>query len=246
MSEDSVVREVFCRVDELSLMGKDVYRVKLVSDELASIPYRGGQYLTLQVDGGRWIPFSIGNAPEETSHIELHIRLIPGHELAEHIIERLRKTQKAHIQLPLGRCTLRSSSRPWVCIVGGTGFSPIKAMIESYLAQNIDRECHLFWGAQTEADFYLKSLPEQWQKQHKQFSFTPVVSGDDDKWKGEIGMVHHAAIRELGELSGYDYYLSGSEAMVMAVYDDLMDKGVPKAQIYSDMLDIKRDMGDDV
>ena len=72
------MQEIFCQVDDIQLLGNDVYQVKLVSDELTRLPYSAGQYLTLQADGGRWIPFSIGNAPEETSHLELHIKLIPG------------------------------------------------------------------------------------------------------------------------------------------------------------------------
>lgn len=240
------MQELHCQVDDISLMGKDVYRVKLASDELRQVKYQGGQYLTLLSKGGHWIPFSIGNAPEENSHLELHIRLIPGHELAEQILNTLRKTRKAHIQLPMGKCVLRAGDRPVVCIVGGTGFSPVKAMLESAFVQQDAREFHLFWGAQSKADFYLLELAESWQQQQKNFKFTPVVSGDDDHWKGARGLVHFEAIRQLSDLSQYDFYVSGSEAMVMAVYYDLLEKGADKERIFSDMLDIKRDMGEDI
>jgi CDP-4-dehydro-6-deoxyglucose reductase len=133
-----------------------------------------------------------------------------------------------------------------VFIVGGTGFSPVKAMLESAFAQQDQREFHLFWGAQTPEDFYLKQLVENWQQHHANFHFTPVVSGDDEKWTGARGLVHFEAIRKLSNLSQFDFYISGSEAMVLAVYYDLLEKGAHKAHIFSDMLDIKRDMGEDI
>ncbi len=240
------MQELHCQVDDISLLGKDVYRVKLTSDELRQVKYQGGQYLTLLSKGGHWIPFSIGNAPEENSHLELHIRLIPGHELAEQILNNLRKTRKAHIQLPMGKCVLRPGDRPVVCIVGGTGFSPIKAMLESAFSLNDPRQFHLFWGAQTKEDFYLLELAKSWHSDHDNFKFVPVVSGDDDNWKGARGLVHFEAIHQLEDLSQFDFYVSGSEAMVLAVYYDLLDKGADKDRIFSDMLDIKRDMGEDL
>ena len=81
---------------------------------------------------------------------------------------------------------------------------------------------------------------------HAHFKFSPVVSGEDTSWRGAKGLVHEEAIRQLEKLTEHDFYLSGSEGMVMAVYKDLVDRGVDKSQIYSDMLDIKRDMGDEV
>ncbi|MCO7226540.1 FAD-binding oxidoreductase [Pleionea sp. CnH1-48] len=240
------MQEIFCQVADIALLGQDVYRVKLTSDALATLDYQGGQYLTLQVEGGRWIPFSIGNAPEEISHLELHIRLIPGHDLAEHILDQLKTTKKAHVQVPMGQCVLRQSPRESVFIVGGTGFSPVKAMIESAFAQKDERAMHLFWGAQSEGDFYLKTLAEQWQQSYEHFHFTPVISGDDKSWQGATGLVHKAALAQLSNYTQYDFYVSGSEAMVMAVYQDLLDVGVPKEQIYSDMLDIKREMGENI
>ncbi|PWK46824.1 NAD(P)H-flavin reductase [Pleionea mediterranea] len=240
------MQEIFCQVDDIQLLGNDVYQVKLVSDELTRLPYSAGQYLTLQADGGRWIPFSIGNAPEETSHLELHIKLIPGHELAELIVDQLKSTKQAHIQIPMGECVLRDGPRPVVCIVGGTGFSPIKAMLESAFAQQDPREFYLYWGAAVTSDFYLDELPSQWQRQYTNFNYVPVLSGDDAQWQGERGLVHQTAMSQLSDLANKDFYISGSEAMVMAVYHDLLGQGVPKSQIFADMLDIKREMGETV
>ncbi len=240
------MQEVFCQVSAIDQLGNDVYRVKLTTADSQSIPYQGGQYLTLQASGGRWIPFSIGNAPEEKSHIELHIRLIPGHQLAEDILQQLKTTKKAHIQIPMGHCVLRAGTRKVVCIVGGTGFSPIKAMLESAFAQNDKRAFELYWGAQTASDFYLYDLPKAWQSKHSGFKFIPVVSGSDSNWQGETGFPHAVAINNIKQISDCDFYISGSEGMVMAVYSDLLQQGVPKKQIFSDMLDIKREMGEDI
>ncbi|WP_144392445.1 NAD(P)H-flavin reductase [Pleionea sediminis] len=240
------MEELFCEVKAIDLLGKDVHRVRLHSEALSKVDYQGGQYLTLQADGGRWIPFSIGNAPEEKEFLELHIKLVPGHELAENIMSQLRKTRKAHVQIPMGKCTLRSGKRDVVLIVGGTGFSPAKAIIESAFAKNDSRHFSLFWGAQSAEDLYLDDLPKSWETKESNFTYVPVISGNDSNWNGATGFAHHAAMNHFNNLLEMDFYISGSEAMVMAVYHDLMDKGVPKDQIFADILDIKREMGDDV
>ena len=240
------MQEIFCQVSDLSLLSSDIYQVKLTAPELSQLNYLAGQYLTLQVDGGRWIPFSIGNAPEETSHIELHIRKIPGHELATQILDQLKATQKAHIQIPMGQCVLRSANHPIIFIAGGTGFSPIKAMIESAIYQKEQRSMHLYWGAQTQSGFYLQQLAEGWQQAHKHISFTPVLSGEDKNWQGRAGLVHHAALADIQQYDHYHYYISGSENMVLAVYNDLLKHSVAKENIFSDILDIKREMGEDI
>ncbi len=240
------MEELYCQVKTIDLLGKDVHRVRLHSEALSQVDYQGGQYLTLQTDGGRWIPFSIGNAPEEREFLELHIKLIPGHSLAEEIMEQLKTTQKAHVQVPMGNCVLRNGDRDVVCIVGGTGFSPIKAILESAFAKQDARHFSLFWGAQIEDDLYLDSLPKSWQQNYANFDYVPVISGDDTNWQGETGFPHQAAIKRFDDLTDKDFYISGSEAMVMAVFNDLKDQGVSKEHIFADILDIKRQMGEDI
>lgn len=240
------MHELFCHVDSMQLIGNDVQLVKLSSETLSTVDYLGGQYLTLQVDGGRWIPFSIGNAPEEKSHIELHIKLIPGHELAEQIIEQLGKNKTAHVQIPMGKCILRDSGRDSVFIVGGTGFSPAKAMLESAFFQQDSRQFYLFWGAKHSSELYLNQLAESWSTQYENFHYTPVISGEQSDWQGATGFAHQPALQLFKNPSELDFYIAGSPEMVMAVYHELQQAGVPKEQIFADMLDIKREMGEDL
>ncbi|NVJ59221.1 MAG: NAD(P)H-flavin reductase [Gammaproteobacteria bacterium] len=238
------MHELYCHVDSIELIGNDVQLVKLASDELNAVNYLGGQYLTLQVDGGRWIPFSIGNAPEEKTHIELHIKLIPGHELAEQIITQLKTNKSAHVQIPMGKCVLRDSGRDSVFIVGGTGFSPAKAMLESAFYQKDSRNFYLFWGAKHSSELYLSNIAESWQQSHSNFDYVPVISGEQKEWAGETGFAHQPALKRFNNLPELDFYIAGSPEMVMAVYQELLDAGVPKEQIFADMLDIKREMGE--
>ncbi len=243
------MQDLFCKVIDIFLLSRNVYCVKLHSPDLNQVDYAAGQYLMLQVASGQWVPFSIANAPEEKTHLELHIRYLPGHQLVESIIQQFKSKKRAHIQLPMGRCVLRESKRNVIFIAGGTGLSPIKAMLESAFKNHIQRTFYLFWGVKTSKDFYLLDEVNHWQQQFKNFQFTPVISetgSDDEKWNGETGLVHQIAMKKINNIQEYDIYLSGSEMMVLNVYQDLMNIKVPKSQLFSDMLDIKRDMGEDL
>lgn len=222
-------------------MGNDVYWVQL--DPLDELPsYSAGQYLMLELGDGSLCPFSIASSPLQDV-LELHIRRLPGHDEADKIISHLKHRNKVRLQMPFGRCLLTESSRPAAFIAGGTGFAPFHSIIKTALMNGDQRPLLLYWGAQTASDLYMLDEPTEWAESADNLTYVPVLSGIDPDWQGRKGFVHHAFMLDHDDLTNMDIYVAGSEPMVMSVYQDLLDRGVKKEDIHSDIIHIKQEFG---
>lgn len=234
-----------CQTSAIDKLNEQIYRVRIHSDDPRFYQFNAGQYIVLHMPDGRKVPLSIASAPEENRFVELHVRKVEGHELAESMIELFESTDAINVESAMGSCCIQESGRDIIVIAGGTGFSPMKSLIESSFARNLPLNIQLFLGAQVVADLYQDSLIKSWQTQRENFEYHPVISGENEDWQGEVGFPHDIAIKVNGDaIKHKDIYLSGSEAMVMAVYESLIQFGVDKTQIHSDILNIKREKGE--
>ncbi len=237
--------EFTCRTKEVIQLNDQIHRIRIVPDDKKLFDFKGGQYIVLHMPDGKRVPLSIASAPEEREFIELHVRLIEGHPLASDMIELFKTADEFQLEGAYGGCFLNDSERNLVIIAGGTGFSPMKSMIESAFAQQTKRKIELYLGAQVTGDLYQDDLIKSWEQQYENFSYTPVISGDEEGWQGVKGFPHEPAMDcEEQELLAKDYYISGSGPMVTAIYKALTSKGVDKSQIHSDMLNIMREKGE--
>lgn len=234
-----------CEINSCKKINDDVYLISLQVPEGLSFTFKAGQYLFIQMSEDDARPYSIASAPSTIPEIQLHIRDIPGNDFTGQVLERLINETHINIRRPDGSCTLdcSNSNRPLLFIAGGTGFSPCHSMIHSLIESADPRNISLYWGANNSSEFYLKNKAEQWETEQSNFSFIPVVANPNDGWTGEIGFVHEAVFRNVNHLSDYDVYISGSEQMVLNIYQKLRDKNIPSSQIHSDMLDILRAKG---
>jgi CDP-4-dehydro-6-deoxyglucose reductase len=229
------VRILPCRVERKELLSPDVVRLYLKLPEGQRLHFLAGQYLEFILRDGRRRAFSIANAPHDDATIELHIRHVPGGEFTDFVFSRLQERAILRIQGPLGTFTLREDSdRPLLLIGGGTGFAPLKGMIEHAFHQGIERPMHLYWGARTQRDLYLPELTLGWERTHPNFSYTPVLSEPVPDWTGRIGLVHAAVVADYPDLSGFDVYLSGPPAMVAAGRCAFAACGLGTDQLFSD------------
>ena len=139
------------------------------------------------------------------------------------------------IEAPLGSYFLREDSdRPVILMGGGTGFAPIKGIIEHALQIGIDRPIHLYWGVRSRDDLYLPDLPEDWADNYPNVSYTPVLSEPDADWEGEKGWVHEQVVADYPDLSGHDVYMSGPPPMIDAGKQAFIERGLPGENLFSD------------
>ncbi len=243
-STDIEIKTLPCRVEKMGLLSHDVMRLQLKLPENERLQFMAGQYLEFLLKDGKRRAFSIANAPHDDSYIELHIRHVPDGHFGDFVFDGLKEKTLMRIEGPLGSYFLREDSkRPIILMGGGTGFAPLKGMLEHAFYIKLDRPIHLFCGAREKSDLYMDEMVQQWLEKNSNLKYTAVLSeaADEDNWQGETGMVHESVIRHYPDLSDFDVYLSGPPPMVKAGMDLFYEKGLPETQIYSDSFEYSSD-----
>jgi CDP-4-dehydro-6-deoxyglucose reductase len=236
--KDIPVKTMPCRVHELRMAAEDVMvmRLKLPTNE--RLQFLAGQYIEFLLPDGKRRAFSLANAPHEDDLLELHLRLIPGGSFTAQVFSTMKVKDILRFEGPLGTFRLREeSTRPMVMVAGGTGFAPIKALIEHAIHNHIKRPIALYWGAKNRAELYLPELPKQWAAAHAHISYVPVLSEPTaaDAWTGRTGFVHQAVLEDFGDLSGYQAYVCGAPVMVEAALRDFVARGLPADEFFADI-----------
>lgn len=234
---DIPVKTLPCRVQRLERVAEDVIILSLklpVNERLQFLP---GQYIEFLLKDGRARAFSIANATEDHGQIELHIRRVAGGEFTRHVFHDMKEKDILRLRGPLGTFFLREeSAKPVILVAGGTGFAPLKAIIEHALRTGITRPMTLYWGAQTRSGLYQHALPARWAAENPEFRYVPVLSAAtiEDAWSGRTGLVHRAVLTDFPDLSGYQVYVCGSPAMVEAARRDFIAAGLPETEFFAD------------
>lgn len=231
------VKNLRCRVEEKHKLSHDVMllKIKLAGDE--RLQYHAGQYVEFILEDGRRRAFSIANAPHADNLIELHVRHVAGGLFTDFLFDEMPDKYMLRVEGPLGSFYLREhTNRPIILMGGGTGFGPLKAIIEHMLHIGSKQSIHLFMGVRALRDLYMQQMVAGWIKQNPQIKFTPVLSEPvaSDNWQGETGFVHEAVLRSYENLSPFDIYMSGPPPMVNAAVTAFVAKGASRENMYSD------------
>ena len=243
-----VVRTLLCRVAEKEVLAHDVVALRLRLQEGERLHFLAGQYVDIVLRDGRRRAFSLANPPAGESLYELQIRHVPGGEFSGYAFEHLKPRAILRLHGPLGSFYLRKTPpRPAVLMAGGTGFAPIKSIVEDALAGGFAEPMHLYWGARARRDLYHDALARRWAREHEHFHYTPVLSEPtaECEWTGRTGLVHRAVLEDLPDLSGWGAYLSGPPPMVSAARRALTAQGLDPTCLHSDSFDYAFETGHD-
>ena len=197
------VKTLPCRVQKMEKLAPDVMLLGLKLPANERLDFSAGQYIDiLQKDGAAARSFSLANAPHDDDLLQLHIRRIPGGAFTEHVFSGMKERDILRFTGPLGNFWLQDTGRPILFVAGGTGFAPIKSMIEHALYIGMQRPMHFFWGARALPDLYLLELAQSWAEAG--IKFTPVLSEPraQDFWTGRTGLVHEAVMAGLSRHVG--------------------------------------------
>jgi CDP-4-dehydro-6-deoxyglucose reductase len=234
---DIAVKMLPCRVEQRELLAPDVMRLFLKLPNNERLQFLAGQYVDILLADGRRRGFSLANPPHADELLELHVRHVPGGVFTDYVFDKMKDKALLRFQGPLGTFFLREDSpRPIILMGGGTGFAPLKGMLEHVFHIELDRPLHLYWGARAKGDLYLDELPRRWAADHPNFRYTPVLSEPrlEDGWMGRTGWVHEAVAADYPDLSGYDVYMSGPPPMIEAAKPVFVAQGLPAEQLFYD------------
>lgn len=227
------------RVERKVQLSHDVMALFLKLPNNEHLQFRAGQYIEFLLKDGKRRAFSIANAPHVDNLLELHLRLIPGGQFTEYVFNEMPEKAILRIEAPFGSFFLREdSTKPIIMVAGGTGFAPIKGIIEHMLHHNIGRDIILYWGALTKQDLYMPALPEAWAAENPNITFIPVLSAakPEDQWQGRTGYVHQAVLDDFAAtgLADYEVYCCGAPAMVEVAHASFMQAGLAEDAFLSD------------
>ena len=181
-----------------------------------------------------------------TSLVQLHVRHVAGGSFTDHVFAKMKERDILRFEGPHGTFFLREDSqKPIVFVASGTGFAPIKSIIEYALNKNLARPMTLYWGARRPKDLYLNELPLKWAAEHADFKYVPVISEalPEDQWTGRTGFVHRAVMEDLPDLSGCQVYACGVPIMVdTARYDFIAQCKLPEEEFFADSFTTQADI----
>jgi CDP-4-dehydro-6-deoxyglucose reductase len=232
-AKDIPVRIMPCRVQKLERVADDVIVMSLRLPTNERLQFLAGQYIEFLLKDGKRRAFSIANAPHDDEMVALHIRHIPGGEFTGHVFGTMKEKEILRFQGPLGSFFLdESSNKPIILLAGGTGFAPIKSIVEHAIHTGSTRPMTIYWGARDQAGLYLNQLPLQWAAAHAHIRYVPVLS--DAEWDGRCGLVHRAVLEDHPDLSGFQVYACGAPAMIDAARSDFMTAGLAAEEFFAD------------
>jgi CDP-4-dehydro-6-deoxyglucose reductase len=246
-AKDIQVKILPCRIQKLERLADDVMVLHLKLPANERLQFLAGQYIEFLLKDGSRRSFSMANAPHDDELLQLHVRHVAGGQFTDHVFGKMKERDILRMEGPLGTFFLREDSdKPIVFVASGTGFAPIKSVIEYALHKGIARPMVLYWGGRRPKDLYLDALPKKWAAEHaEQFKYVPVISNalPEDGWTGRTGFVHRAVMEDFPDLAAHQVYACGVPIMVDSARSDFMQKcGLPELEFYADSFTTQADL----
>lgn len=228
------------RVAAKDRLAPDVVRLRLSSPSGERMRWLPGQYVEVLLADGKRRAFSLARAPHLGDQLEVHVRHVAGGGFTSWVFDTLAVGDTLRVEGPFGTFVPREDSeRPMILMAGGTGFAPVKALVEHFLHLGTLRPMHLYWGARSAADLYLRELPTRWAETVPTLDFHPVVSDPEQAAlaRARAGLVHEAVLEDHPDLAVYDIYMCGPPAMIDAGRRAFVDAGLPESRLFYDSFD---------
>lgn len=246
-AHDMPIKKLPCRIADIAYPSPNVAVLRLQLSATERFQYLPGQYIELILRDGRRRSYSIANAPataadETADHLELHIRHMPEGCFTDRLFglgePAVKPRDILRFEGPFGRSVLQvDSDKPIVFLASGTGFAPIKAMMETLIRRGDQRSTVLYWGARRPADLYAHEAVCAWAAELPWLRYEPVMSEalPEDAWTGRNGFVHEAVTIDLPDLSQHEVYACGAVPMVQAAQQAYtVHHGLPASAFYAD------------
>ena len=239
------IRKMPSRVAAMERKSHDVILLRLQLPANDPFSYRPGQYVEFLLRDGSRRSYSMANAPHTGPALELHIRHMPGGKFTDHVFGAMKEKEIQRIEGPFGSFFLREDSdKPIVLLASGTGFAPIKALIEHMQFQGIQRPATLYWGGRRPEDLYMDDWVRARLQEMPHLRYVPVISDalPEDHWTGRTGFVHRAVLEDLPDLSGYQVYACGAPIVVDSARNDYCElAGLAEEEFFADAFTTEAD-----
>jgi CDP-4-dehydro-6-deoxyglucose reductase, E3 len=235
------IKKMPVRVSALERASHDMMVLRLQLPAADTFQYHAGQYVEFLLRDGDRRSYSMANAPhtqQAQPNIELHIRHMPGGKFTDHVFGAMKEKDILRVEGPYGSFFLREdSNKPMILLASGSGFAPIKAIIEHMQHKGVSRPATLYWGGRRPADLYQDAWVQARLAEMPNLRYVPVVSDalPEDGWTGRTGYVHRAVLQDFPDLSGHQVYACGAPIVVESARTDYSAlAGLPAEEFFAD------------
>jgi CDP-4-dehydro-6-deoxyglucose reductase len=232
------IKKMPARVTSLTRVSDDVMLIRLQMPANDVFAYHPGQYIDFLLRDNLRRSYSMANAPHLMNEgLELHIRHMPGGKFTDVVFGTMKEREILRLEGPYGSFYLReNSNKPIILLASGTGFAPIKALIEHMQFAGITRPTTLYWGGRRPSDLYMKDWVQAQLEVMPHVRYVPVVSDalPEDNWQGRTGFVHRAVLEDFADLSGHQVYACGAPIVIESARRDYAVAGLPGDEFFAD------------
>lgn len=226
------MRDFIYPVTRIHTLTDSVSQIFLQTAPQPSLSYEAGQYVEIIHQNQAISPLSIACAPNPQGIFEFHLFHSPDNAKAVDLLRTAKQEKAWHVRGPLGSCTVKhlQADKPILFLARGTGFAPVKAVIEALMQSPTPPSMHFYWSVQKPADIYLQTLLQQWQHPPQRFTFTPVYTAETTSdWPVKVMLKDHA------DFSQYQVYASGPRPLMQGAFTAFEERGLQRAHFHSDV-----------
>jgi NAD(P)H-flavin reductase/hemoglobin-like flavoprotein len=196
-------------------------------------PFLAGQYTSLETPWWPriWRHYSFASTPRSDGLLAFHVKAVPAGWVSNALVHRARPGDIVRLGPPAGTMTVdHTTNSSLLCLGGGTGIAPIKALVEDVAEHGDRRRVEVFYGARTDLDLYDIDAMLRLQQSHPWLSVRAVIDE-------QANLQLPDAVREYGPWYEYDAYLSGPPGMIRSGVDALLGAGIPAERIRHDSVE---------
>jgi CDP-4-dehydro-6-deoxyglucose reductase len=232
-----VMKNFIYKVQHCALLAEDISRI-LLTPTHAVLNYQPGQYLQVVHHDGSMSPLSIASAPNTAGMIEIHLTHHHSNPTAQGILVMAKESGVLTLQGPFGECTadkLIAAAKPIIFLARGTGFAPIKAIIETLIPLAYHYPSYFYWSSVRAEQFYDQDLLLSWQKADSRIHYLPILSKSQPGWMNGVGLLQDVVLQNHPDLSNCQVYACASPKIIYGAWDVFSRHGLTQENYYSDM-----------
>ncbi len=202
----------------------------------ARYDYHAGQSLSLETEvrPRLWRYYSPANAPRPDGLMEIHVKARDGGPVSSALVRRVRVGDVLRLGPPVGHITLDDGSdRDLLLVAGGMGLAPMKALVDQVARRGPARRIDLFVGARNDQHHYDRADLQRLERENSWLTVTVAVSEDDTSRlaHGDVGEV----VARSGPWASREAYVAGPPAMVEDTVERLLQQGLPRDRIRTEV-----------
>jgi CDP-4-dehydro-6-deoxyglucose reductase len=210
---------------------KQVAILKLKLPTTLTFDFYAGQYVEILLKGKNRI-YSIGSSPDNNQEIELHVKYHKDGVFSQYVWNELELGDILRFKGPLGHFRLQNTNNPIIFICTGTGFAPIKSILDNMVKTTNKRKIYFYWGNRIVDDFYALDVVKNWQE-NLNIKIQLALSQDQQP-NYMSGRITNLLKNDFSNFADYEIYACGNPAMIEEVFHLTCNRGLNKKNFFSD------------